>query len=63
MNRKYSLIQVKSIVEQEGIGYAVQSYMGHENIEDEKLAFLWKQAKEALDGIEKILDGIESDYN
>jgi hypothetical protein len=63
MNRKYSLTQVKSIVEQEGIGYAVQSYMGYENIEDERLAFLWKQAKEALDGIEKILDGIESDYN
>lgn len=63
MVKKYNLAQVKSIIEQEGLDYAIQSYMGHERIEDARLAALWKQAKEVLDGIEEMLEYVESDFN
>ena len=43
--------EVADIVEMEGLGYAVQHYLGAESIKDEKLAALWASAKEALNAI------------
>lgn len=54
---KYTIADVADIVESEGLGYAVMDYMSAEKIEDEDLARLWRIAKEALDGIDAILDG------
>ena len=52
---KKSNQQVADIVESEGLGYAVQHYMGADAIKDPKLAALWKTAKDALDAIEAML--------
>lgn len=46
---------VADIVNNEGLGYAVQHYMGHENIKNPELASWWQKAKTSLDAIEEIL--------
>lgn len=48
--------QVFDIVESEGLGYAIQFYMNEEKIADKELAKYWKQAKDAIDNIQSILD-------
>ncbi len=53
---KYSIEEVAKIVENEGLGYAITSYMSHDVIEDDKLAGLWKQASDVLTQIEKLLE-------
>jgi hypothetical protein len=53
---KKSKAEVKSIVENEGIGYAVTSYMSESCIEDPELAKAWKEAREALERIEALLE-------
>lgn len=54
---KYSIEQVADAVEGEGLGYALQTYLSADKIEDEDLARLWRIAKEAPDGIDAILNG------
>ena len=54
--RKYSIKEVAEIVENEGLGYAITSYLSHEAIEDDKLAGLWKQAGDVLTQIDKLLE-------
>ena len=44
-----------NIVENEGLGYAVQSYVDPDLIEDMYLRAIWRQAKELLDDIEEEL--------
>lgn len=39
----------------EGMGYAIQHYLSHESIEDEKLAKLWKEAGDAISRVEGYL--------
>lgn len=53
---KYSRQYVADVVMSEGLGYAIQHYMPSASIEDEQLAFFWKQASEALDAIDQILE-------
>ena len=49
---KYDLEFVAGIVEEEGLGYAIQSYLGANSIEDKELSKLWKQCQELMDEIE-----------
>lgn len=56
--KKYTNLQVYDIVESEGLGYAVQFYMDDKSIADKELAGYWKQAKEAMDNIQSILDEV-----
>jgi hypothetical protein len=49
---KYSIEQIRDIIENEGIGYAVQYYLGADKIEDGQLSKYWADAKAILDKIE-----------
>lgn len=55
-SKKMGLEQVAGIVENEGLGYAVQHYMSGEDIADKKLAKLWDEAKVLLNEIDEILE-------
>jgi type II secretory pathway predicted ATPase ExeA len=48
--------EVAQIVDSEGLGYAITSYMGSEKFINRKLAKLWDEAKIILDEITAILD-------
>jgi uncharacterized membrane protein (Fun14 family) len=52
---KKSVEEVGNIVGIEGLGYAVQDYLGYESIEDEKLSLLWKQAANSLNSLQQYL--------
>lgn len=54
--------EVKAIIEDEGLGYAVQSYMDEDSIEDPELAKAWKEARAALDKIEELLKDVEPKF-
>lgn len=60
-DEKYAVEQVLERVHIEGLDYAIQNWFEPEQIEDPKLAALWKQAKDALDAIEEIFDELEGD--
>lgn len=51
----YTIDDAASIIEEEGIGYAVQSYIGHESFEDSKLRKLWRNAEKALDELQEYI--------
>jgi len=55
IREKLTNAQVKDIVEEEGIAYAIQKYMSSDDIADPLLKEAWEHAKEALEGIEAIL--------
>lgn len=44
---------IKDIIEEEGLGYAIQHYISSKSIKDPKLAKLWIAAEEAMS---KIID-------
>ncbi len=52
---KVSVEDIVSIVENEGLGYAVGEYLDAESIKDKTLAKLWGQAQDALDEVEHYL--------
>jgi hypothetical protein len=54
--KNYEVNDVAGIVEQEGLGYAVQHYLSAERIQDAKLADLWGRAKGLLNEIETYLE-------
>lgn len=56
MAEKRSVEEVAAIVESEGLGYAVQDYMGADSIADPKLAKLWGEARDRLKAIEDHLE-------
>lgn len=49
-------LDVATIVEQEGLDYAITAYINSNAIEDKKLATLWQKAAEILNEIENILE-------
>ena len=53
-SKKYSIEDIANVISNEGLGYAIQSYLGWKDIEDKQLAKLWKQAADAMDKIEDI---------
>ena len=52
---KHTIEEIRDIVDSEGLGYAVTSYMASTEIKDEELASLWRTASDALEKIERIL--------
>ena len=52
---KFNNEEVAMSIAKEGLGYAVESYLGWKNIEDKKLARYWKQASDAMDSIRDYL--------
>ena len=57
MARKKTSEQVAQIVESEGLGYAIQSYLSPNEIKDKELADLWREAAEIMNEIEAYLRG------
>jgi hypothetical protein len=53
-DKKLSNRTVAQIVDNEGIGYAIQHYMSADSIADPELAALWTQANEILSKIERV---------
>lgn len=51
----FSREEVAEIVEQEGLGYAILSYIDGNEIKDGDLSTLWKRAEAVLREIEEIL--------
>lgn len=52
---KVSNQEAGEAINKEGIGHAIQHYINWKEIEDKKIAKLWKQASDAMTQIEKIL--------
>ncbi|MNW59546.1 hypothetical protein D3C74_374670 [compost metagenome] len=50
MNKK-TIEDVRDIVEMEGLAYAISDYLSHNNIEDETLASLWKEAEVSINKV------------
>lgn len=61
MARKRSNKQVNSIVESEGLGYAVEHYLDANSIADPELSKLWATAADALKKISTILEQFDED--
>jgi arsenate reductase-like glutaredoxin family protein len=51
----YSVREVKEMVEQEGLEYAVNRHLSSKQIKNSHLANLWAQAEDALYEIENFL--------
>ncbi len=62
-SEKLSNEDVWSIVENEGLGYAIQHYMSYNRIADPILAEKWKQAAQLLDEIDTLLDRCKPDFD
>lgn len=56
MSEKYTLEQVADIACSEGLDYAITDYMSGEDIEDEVLATMWNDAKEAVNNIQRYIE-------
>jgi hypothetical protein len=54
--KKYSNQDVADIVQSEGLGYAIESYLSHNQIEDEGLAKLWQDCRAIMSEINRKLD-------
>lgn len=52
---KMSMQDIADVVENEGLGYAIKSYLSWKSIEDKQLAKLWKAAGDVMNKIESIL--------
>lgn len=46
--RKLSISEIAGIIENEGLGYAIESYVNPSQIKDEDLADMWERARELL---------------
>lgn len=53
--KKKTIEEVGVIVGTEGLGYALQDYLNSQNIENEELSILWRQAQEAMNKVENFL--------
>jgi hypothetical protein len=61
MSDKNTINDVANIVDSEGLGYAIQSYLSAENIEDEELRTMWEDAATLLNNIEAYLEDNRTD--
>lgn len=52
--------EAKSIIENEGIGYAVQSYISGDEFKDPETRRLWNEADKALSDLESYLGDFDS---
>ena len=53
--RKMSNEEINELIDEEGLGYAIQSSLSWKNIEDPKLAKAWREASDAMSKVENIL--------
>lgn len=61
--RKQSVSEIASIVESEGLGYAIQHYIAVSSIKDEDLSDMWARAKELLAEIEEYIEDNADDMD
>ena len=61
--RTQTIDEVAMIADNEGVGYAVSSYMDSSDIINPELAELWDKAGEAINALEKFLRENTTDYN
>lgn len=52
---KFDNERVQTIINNEGIGYAVQHYCGHKDIADPEISKAWKKAAKALNHLEDLV--------
>jgi len=57
-----TLEDIGEIVYIEGLGYAIQSYLNSEDIENEELKIKWKQCAKLMNEIENILKPYMFEY-
>jgi hypothetical protein len=63
-DKKFTNHDVKVIINNEGIGYAIQHYCSYKDIKDKQMSDLWKQARNILIKIEKLAgNSEESEYD
>ena len=55
MSEKMSIREVADLVENEGIGYAIECYLGADEIEDENLRDKWRRVGVLIGEIREIL--------
>lgn len=55
---KLTLRQIKVTVEDEGLGYSIESYLSHKAIADEELAEWWEEARVLMEKIMTKLDEV-----
>ena len=48
--------EIKSIVDREGLGYAIMEYLPSSSIDDHRLASLWEKAYRAILDVDYYLD-------
>ena len=53
--------EARQIIENEGIGYAVQSYIDGDEFKDPETRKLWNEADKALSDLESYLDDFDED--
>lgn len=53
---KLTVNDVKEIVEYDGLGYSIQNGISHDNIADETLASLWREARAIMEDIALYLE-------
>lgn len=61
--RKQSISEIASIVEAEGLGYAIQHGVTASTIKDEDLADMWIRAKDLLAEIEEYVEDNADDMD
>ena len=58
-NIPLSVTEVREIVDDEGLGYAITDYLSSDSIEDEELSRLWQEARDAAEADERYLEKYE----
>lgn len=58
---EFSNFDAFDIIQNEGIGYAIQSYCSGKDFKDAKLGKMWDKAKKILDEIENYVDTHSND--
>ena len=48
--------EIKEVIEEEGIGYAISDCINAQEVPDKELRELWKTAQVAIEGIQYMLD-------
>jgi hypothetical protein len=61
--QKHSVSEIAGIIENEGLGYAIQSYISASSIKDEDLADMWARATELLNEIEAYVEDNADDVD
>jgi hypothetical protein len=61
--RKLSVSEIAHVIESEGLGYAIQSYLSSSQIKDDDLADMWERASDLLKEITEYVEDNSDDVN